>query len=1162
MKRLTQRSDAALVRQTLSGVQTSFEHLVERHACTARALALAHVRTYSDAEDVVQEAFVEAYRCLDTLQQPARFGAWLAALVRHRAARVKERRKREADYAESQVGAKTAVEPDVAQREIWTRVRLAVEELEPGAREVVVLRYFAGKSSREIGVILDLAPATVRKRLERARHELAERLLAEAGADDQRDEKSVRAILGVVAGTAPEWSLKNAGSASIGTGIWSMGSAKLTGAVAASAVVIGLAIYGQAPNRTASNTSPAADIVLAQARNPEVDETVAEPAAKMDDVEADSRATARGGNAWPLFIRVVDETGTPQTELPVTVETVDFGRRPHFSRFSAVPVLSSTLIRTDASGIAHFSEGKAFDEVGHPLRLSAQRDGRAAQINALPAGPHAPEVLHTLHLLPAETLAGRVVDTRGLPVKGATVHVIDHKKDPELPGQARMYGDTATTDADGQFQLHDLARGVATIIARAQGYATEEMTDVATSVQDVEIVLKQGRNLSGTVAYADTREPAAGVQIAIQSRTWYDLRETTTDTDGHFVFDSLSPTEYFLWSADPEFVSTEVNERFSLTKSDVRNHVMYVQRGGQIRGTVTDAETGEPLVGVPVSATDIRDEQQLNWPKRNGELQYSQKTDAEGRYHLRGVPSGPYSVSVGAHPSLPLRMANSSNGQKRADVRAREVIEQDLEVNRQRPIKGRVTDEGGTGQHDFTVVVWGKRGDGSVRGAVEVGPAARPRTDEEGQFVAYPPEGVERVYLRANRPGWISERIGPIEVSEGGVSDVQLVSARAGSIAGTVVNAAGQPPVREKVYVSNVRHGSVTTLGMLITSLSFWTENDGIDAPDGYFFAGALFPGQYEVKTDAATTSVNVAPGQRVEGLVLQEEKKNRTGGTVAGTVWFRGEPLVNEKVYVDRSVATTDAQGRFLCHGIEPGTRRVGIGLRKIVEGMMVMHGAQQYVVVQTGKTVEASISLANGTASVSGFVTRNGVPYIPAKGSVQMVIAEWEGFKESVRIQPNNQGEYQIDYIPMGTFDLRYRYGGVNDEFRVMDNATLELAEREAARHDFSFSQASALVSLSGMRAGEVGRLVFVNTDVLESAITLDVLSSLSSNSNVYKRISTDGEFRIHGVSSGVNAVYFYSFDKSKKSNRGILETLRFTSTSIHLIEGETKELTLKLR
>lgn len=164
MKRLTERSDAALVKQTLSGTRTGFELLVQRHAGTARAMALAHVRTYSDAEDVVQEAFVEAFRCLNTLREPARFGAWLGALVRHRAARVKERRRREAQYAEAQAGAKSAVEPDLDRRELWMRVRQAVEGLEADAREVVVLHYFAGKTSREIGAILDVAPATIRKR--------------------------------------------------------------------------------------------------------------------------------------------------------------------------------------------------------------------------------------------------------------------------------------------------------------------------------------------------------------------------------------------------------------------------------------------------------------------------------------------------------------------------------------------------------------------------------------------------------------------------------------------------------------------------------------------------------------------------------------------------------------------------------------------------------------------------------------------------------------------------------------------------------------------------------------------------------------------------------------------------------------------------------------
>jgi RNA polymerase sigma-70 factor (ECF subfamily) len=76
--------DEALVRRALAGDAPAYASLVRRYRRAALARALAIVLDAFDADDVAQEAFVQAYEQLATLRDPARFGAWLLTIVHRR----------------------------------------------------------------------------------------------------------------------------------------------------------------------------------------------------------------------------------------------------------------------------------------------------------------------------------------------------------------------------------------------------------------------------------------------------------------------------------------------------------------------------------------------------------------------------------------------------------------------------------------------------------------------------------------------------------------------------------------------------------------------------------------------------------------------------------------------------------------------------------------------------------------------------------------------------------------------------------------------------------------------------------------------------------------------------------------------------------------------
>jgi RNA polymerase sigma-70 factor (ECF subfamily) len=163
-----------LVEQAQRGRSACFAELIRRYERTALAIAYATVGAGDLSADVVQEAFVRAWRKLGSLKQPSRFGSWLCGIVRNLA--VDERRRVRRQATENIDTLSPACHNDPAaglgRREQSAQIQRALEKLDEISRSAVVLRYYEGLSSRQIADLLDLSPAAVDMRLSRARQEL------------------------------------------------------------------------------------------------------------------------------------------------------------------------------------------------------------------------------------------------------------------------------------------------------------------------------------------------------------------------------------------------------------------------------------------------------------------------------------------------------------------------------------------------------------------------------------------------------------------------------------------------------------------------------------------------------------------------------------------------------------------------------------------------------------------------------------------------------------------------------------------------------------------------------------------------------------------------------------------------------------------------------
>lgn len=164
------QTDAELVNAVLDGDKRAFGVLVKRYERPVRAVALDVLGDYHLATDVSQDAFVTAYENLPGLRKPTAFGAWLMRITRRRAIDW-ARRKRDEAPLESVIRPPTH-NPDGQLDEEKQWLLAAVVKLPKGEEQVVMLRYFAGHSIKDVAEILSRSVGTVTKQLSRAHRRL------------------------------------------------------------------------------------------------------------------------------------------------------------------------------------------------------------------------------------------------------------------------------------------------------------------------------------------------------------------------------------------------------------------------------------------------------------------------------------------------------------------------------------------------------------------------------------------------------------------------------------------------------------------------------------------------------------------------------------------------------------------------------------------------------------------------------------------------------------------------------------------------------------------------------------------------------------------------------------------------------------------------------
>jgi RNA polymerase sigma-70 factor, ECF subfamily len=171
--------DADAVQRAVAGDAAAFSELVHRHTAAAYGVARAVVESDADAEDVVQDAFLLAYRELHTARDAAKFRPWLLRIVRNRAYNVIEfRRVRRHEVLSGYEPAPADADPSaIAERnDQRAAILAAVAKLKPAHREVFWLYDVEGFNHDEIADLLGISAGMSRKHLMNARRHLQREL--------------------------------------------------------------------------------------------------------------------------------------------------------------------------------------------------------------------------------------------------------------------------------------------------------------------------------------------------------------------------------------------------------------------------------------------------------------------------------------------------------------------------------------------------------------------------------------------------------------------------------------------------------------------------------------------------------------------------------------------------------------------------------------------------------------------------------------------------------------------------------------------------------------------------------------------------------------------------------------------------------------------------
>ncbi|MFA6240775.1 MAG: sigma-70 family RNA polymerase sigma factor [Candidatus Hydrogenedentales bacterium] len=853
--------DGAIVRRVLAGRREDYGELVRRHLPAAFAVAVALTGNRTDAEDVSQESFLKAFQSLHTLREPHKFAAWLVSIVRFAAYDFRRTRSLTARVESKFETAEPVVLPEMEKREMRSLVHEQIDHLEDELKEVLLLHYFTGQNSKVIAELLGISPEAVRKRMQRAREALGERLLATLGKEPELEpllKKREMRIVGAILAAPCPWATSATGGAAAHAGtsfssLLELSTAKIMGGILIVAAC--LAAWHVSTTRNDASSQLAVTPAGMEGRGAfattnDVQEAGPPPEQSIDTsalvselakaVEMSQNVTAQHG---VIRGRVVDASGAPASGADVSLWQAFRGDNWVTRREGKAK--SQTANEAGIFEFGGLNHSEVFPYTSEYIVVAQTDHGFSWAHTSLE--PESPEQDVTLRLEPSASLSGRVVDGNRNGIAGAEVY----------PKQ-RLEGDEITyyvapalavvTNANGTFNFPALWEGRWNFDVRAPGFAATTSDYFITGTSGNTIPMEQGIVALGRVVRADTRQPIPNVEVRLFPKRSIEKTEVTTDAEGKFRFADLDNTAYEVSLHDDNWVLAEGPALFYAEPGTKMNEiVLQAAQGAVVEGRLIDAETGAGIPDIRV----IMEDREIHCAS------FSKKSGADGRFKVSGLAAGSYVVSYDHPKGYPAYELHTD-----PDITVefgQMVRDYTIALSKDPSISGKVIDA--KGQPLKGVHLWAL-----------AAPDHQQYCDsaEDGTFVlsGYAP-GTDVLTVRVEKQGLAAAPAGPLTIPDGGLKNLSFTMDREAVVEGTVTDADGIPLERAGVMLQSkeVPDGIMSDTTRL----------------DGTFTVKGLFASTYDVRVsprteDAQSSSVpagepiTVQAGQHLTGVRLVPE--------------------------------------------------------------------------------------------------------------------------------------------------------------------------------------------------------------------------------------------------------------------------------------------------
>ena len=621
--------DARLVARALAHDSAAFGELVRLHMPAVSAVALAYTRRHADAEDVTQDAFLKAWQSLDTLRTPRQFGAWVTIIARNTAINHLHRTRHEHEKLEIYRGEASMTgsgggDTNEAMRELLPTLVAALPDAD---RELVLMRYHAGKRTREIAALLAISHAAVRKRLERIRHALGEALLtslAPDAAEKVKQEHRAHRVASAVVAVTPSWKYGAAGAAGTGAAAIGLSKAAFFVVVILTVALGSYLLRNREPRPILEVSSAAMTSVqpVAPTKDLEPNEVVPGQPAIVDETDAGLKIAVTGATIGGRLVETDTDTGVPGA-------TIELYTPDGTTRLEA---------ETDAMG-QYQLEGLAPGEYWLSLkwdddlcwRYPRGRYNRQEQNVRVSIGESVTGV--DFAVVGGVTVRGRVLGPDGAPLAGAVVEAWSKPNEVESK---------VTTDGDGRFEFRGFATELpAYFWPHYDGFAMPPHGPVEVPVKGLgDLVLRMGveSRIAGVLVDQDGN-PLAGVRVGAWPEDLYALsNHAETDELGRFEARGLHASRYHFVIQLPDDSNSH--------RLDSTQDVVLVE-GEHLRGVeLVYTLAGELSISGRITDDQGAPERNIHvWTSRGSESRTSD-TDSQGNYELTGLAPGVYTVTA------------------------------------------------------------------------------------------------------------------------------------------------------------------------------------------------------------------------------------------------------------------------------------------------------------------------------------------------------------------------------------------------------------------------------------------------------------------------------------------------------------------------------------